>query len=133
MGLALGMACSLLIMLWLQDEIRKDKFHKNGKQLYRVMENQFYAGETVTYASTPGILSQHITKDIPEIELASQMLWEEYPLFTVGDKFEKEKGRYVNGDFLNMFTFALEKGDARTALKRPDGVVISKKLADKYL
>ncbi len=132
MGLALGMACSLLIMLWLQDEIQKDKFHKNGKQLYRVMENQFYAGETVTYASTPGILSQHITKDIPEIEMASQMLWEEYPLFTVGDQFEKEKGRYVNGDFLNMFTFALEKGDARTALKRPDGVVISKKLADKY-
>jgi predicted permease len=132
MGLALGMACSLLIMLWLQDEIRKDKFHKNGKQLYRVMENQFYAGETVTYASTPGILSQHITKDIPEIELASQMLWEEAPLFTVGDKFEKEKGRYVNGDFLNMFTFELAKGDARTALKRPDGVVISQKLADKY-
>ncbi|HEY1054659.1 MAG TPA: ABC transporter permease, partial [Emticicia sp.] len=132
MGLALGMACSLLIMLWLQDETQKDKFHKNGKQLYRVMENQFYAGETVTYASTPGILSQHITKDIPEIEMASQMLWEEYPLFTVGDKFEKEKGRYVNGDFLNMFTFGLEKGDARTALKRPDGVVISKKLADKY-
>ncbi|GAB3523803.1 ABC transporter permease [Emticicia fontis] len=119
-------------MLWLQDETQKDKFHKNGKQLYRVMENQFYAGETVTYASTPGILSQHITKDIPEIEMASQMLWEEYPLFTVGDKFEKEKGRYVNGDFLNMFTFGLEKGDARTALKRPDGVVISKKLADKY-
>lgn len=132
MGLALGMACSLLIMLWLQDEIQKDKFHKNGKQLYRVMENQFYAGETVTYASTPGILSQHITKDIPEIELASQMLWEEAPLFTVGDKFEKEKGRYVNGDFLNMFSFELTKGDARTALKRPDGVVISQKLADKY-
>jgi len=132
MGLALGMACSLLIMLWLQDEIKKDKFHKNGSRLYRVMENQFYAGETVTYPSTPGILSEHITKDIPEIEMASQMLWEEMPLFTVGDKLEKEKGRYVNGDFLNMFTFELEKGDARTALKRPDGVVISKKLADKY-
>lgn len=132
LGLALGMACSLLIMLWLQDEINKDKFHKNGARLYRVMENQFYAGETVTYPSTPGILSQHITKDIPEVEMASQILWEEAPLFTVGDKFEKEKGRYVNGDFLNMFTFGLEKGDARTALKRPDGVVISKKLADKY-
>lgn len=132
MGLALGMTCSLLIMLWLQDEIQKDKFHKNGSRLYRVMENQFYAGEIATYASTPGILSQHITKDIPEIEMASQMLWEEWPLFTVGDTFEKEGGRYVNGDFLNMFSFELTQGDARTALKRPDGVVISKKLADKY-
>ena len=132
LGLALGMACSLLIMLWLQDEVKKDKFHKNGSRLYRVMENQFYAGEVVTYASTPGILSQHITKDIPEIELASQFLWEEAPLFTVGNVFEKEKGRYVNGDFLNMFSFDLAQGDARTALKRPDGVVISKKIADKY-
>lgn len=132
MGLALGMACSLLIMLWLQDELKKDKFHTNGKRLYRVMENQFYSGETNTYPSTPGIFSEHVTKDIPEIEMATQMLWEETPLFTVGDRFEKEKGRYVNGDFLNMFTFGLEKGDARTALKRPDGVVISKKIADKY-
>ncbi|WP_259016973.1 ABC transporter permease [Emticicia fluvialis] len=132
MGLALGMTCSLLIMLWLQDELQKDKFHKNGSRLYRVMENQFYAGEVVTYPSTPGILSQHITKDIPEIEMASQILWEESPLFTVGDIFEKEKGRYVNGDFLNMFSFELATGDARTALKRPDGVVISKRIADKY-
>ena len=132
LGLALGMACSLLIMLWLQDEVKMDKFHKNGAQLYRVMENQFYSGEVVTYASTPGILSEHITKDIPEVVMASQMLWEETPVFTVNDRFEKEKGRYVNGDFLNMFSYDLAEGDARTALKRPDGVVISKKIADKY-
>lgn len=132
LGLALGMACSLLIMLWLQDELNKDKFHKNGSRLYRVMENQFYSGDTFTYASTPGILSQHITKDIPEIEMASQILWQETPVFTVGNIFEKEKGRMVDGDFLNMFSFELAEGDARTALKRPDGVVISKKLATKY-
>ncbi|RYU95847.1 ABC transporter permease [Emticicia agri] len=132
LGLALGMACSLLIMLWLQDELQRDKFHKNGHRLYRVMENQLYDGEAVTFAYTPGILSQHITNDIPEIEMATQVQWEEMPLFTVGDNFEKEKGWYVNSDFLNMFTFDLEKGDAKTALKRPDGVVISKKLAAKY-
>lgn len=132
LGLALGMVCSLLIMLWLQDELSKDKFHVNGSRLYRVMENQFYAGEPVTFAYTPGVLSQHIIKDIPEIEMASQLQWEETPLFTVGDNFEKETGSYVNADFLNMFSYELLQGDARTALKNPDGVVISKKLADKY-
>ncbi|MFN3382246.1 MAG: ABC transporter permease [Runella zeae] len=132
LGLALGMACSLIIMLWVQDEVAMDSFHENGPRLYRVMENQFYSGKIETYASTPGILAENIVKDIPEIEKASQMLWEEEPLFTVGNNFDKEKGRYVQGDFLNMFSFKLDKGDARTALKRPDGVVISKKLADKY-
>jgi ABC-type antimicrobial peptide transport system permease subunit len=77
-------------------------------------------------------LAENITKDIPEIEMASQFLWEEQPLFTVGNTFDKEKGRYVQGDFLRLFSFPLEKGDAKTALKRPDGVVISKKLAQKY-
>lgn len=132
MGLALGMACSLMIMLWVQDEINMDGFHANGTRLYRVMENQYYSGKIETYASTPGILAENITKDIPEIEMASQFLWEEQPLFSVGNTFDKEKGRYVQGDFLRLFSFPLEKGDAKTALKRPDGVVISKKLAQKY-
>ncbi|AEI48388.1 ABC transporter permease [Runella slithyformis] len=132
MGLALGMACSLMIMLWVQDEVAMDAFHENGPRLYRVMENQFYSGKIETYASTPGILAENIVKDIPEIEKASQMLWEEQPLFRVVNTFDKEKGRYVQGDFLTMFSFKLEQGDARTALKQPEGVVISKKLAQKY-
>ena len=131
-GLALGMTCSLLIMLWLKDELNKDKFHANTKRLYRVMENQYYVGDISTFESSPGILAENIVKDIPEIEMASQVLWEEEPLFTVGDKFDKEKGRYVQKDFLRMFSFKLQKGDPATALARPDAVVIAKKLVDKY-
>lgn len=131
-GLALGMTCSLVIMLWLKDEIRKDKFHQNGKRLYRVMENQFYSGNVSTFESTPGILAENIVKDIPDIQMASQMLWEEEPLFTVGNTYDKEKGRYVEKDFLRMFSFKLTKGDPASALARPDAVVISKKLAEKY-
>ena len=131
-GLALGMTCSLLIMLWLKDELNKDKFHANTKRLYRVMENQYYVGDISTFESSPGILAENIVKDIPEIEMASQVLWEEEPLFTVGDKFDKEKGRYVQKDFLRMFSFKLQKGDPATALASPDAVVIAKKLADKY-
>ncbi len=131
-GLALGMTCSLLIMLWLKDELKKDKFHANSKRLYRVMENQYYVGDISTFESSPGILAENIVKDIPEIEMASQILWEEEPLFTVGDKFDKEKGRFVQKDFLKMFSYKLQKGDPATALARPDAVVIAKRLADKY-
>ena len=131
-GLALGMTCSLLIMLWLKDELKKDKFHANTNRLYRVMENQYYVGDISTFESTPGIFAENVVKDIPEIEMASQLIWEEEPLFTVGDKYDKEKGRYVQKDFLKMFSYKLLKGDRATALARPDAVVIGKKLADKY-
>jgi len=131
-GLALGMTCSLVILLWVNDEIHKNRFHKNDKYLYRVMENQFYDGEISTFESTPGILAENIVKDIPEIKMASQFLWETDLVFTVGDKFDKEKGRFVQKDYLKMFSYKLVKGDPATALQRPDAVVISKRLADKY-
>ena len=132
LGLALGMTCSLVIMLWVKDELQMDKFHQNGKRLYRVMENQFYSGDISTFEATPGILAENIVRDIPDIQRASQMLWEQDVLFTVENNFDKEKGRYVQKDFLKMFSFKLAKGDAASALARPDAVVISKKLADKY-
>ena len=94
------------------------------------MENQYYSGNISTFESTPGIFAENVVKDIPEIELATQFLWEEQPLFTVGDKFDKEKGRYVQKDYLRMFSYKLAKGDPNTALARPDAVVISKKLAE---
>ncbi len=131
-GLALGMTCSLLIMLWLKDELKKDRFHANGNRLYRVMENQSYSGEISTFDASPGILAENIVKDIPEIQMASQLLWEEEPLFTVNDTYDKEKGRFVEKDFLKMFSFKLLKGDPATVLARPDAIVLSKKLADKY-
>src|SRR4030095_8601454 len=101
-------------------------------RLFRLMENQYYEGSISTFDATPGIIAKNIVKDIPEIQLASQTLWDEEPLFTVGDKFFKEKGRYVQKDFLRMFSYKLVKGDPNTVLARPDAVVITKKLAEKY-
>ena len=102
-------------------------------RLYRVMENQYYSGDISTFPSTPGILAENIVKDVPEIRNGkSNALGRTNHLFTVGNKFDKEKGRYVQKDFLKMFSFKLAKGDAATALVEPDAVVISKKLAEKY-
>lgn len=132
LGLALGLTCSIMITLWLKSEMQMDRFHKNDARLFRVMENQYYDGNISTFPSSPGILAENIVKDIPEIKMASQFLWEEQPLFTVDNTFDKEKGRYAQKDFLNMFSFTLKKGNAATALNRPDAIVISQKLADKY-
>ncbi|WP_421827403.1 ABC transporter permease [Larkinella sp.] len=133
LGLALGMACSLVILLWVQDERAMDRFHANDDRIYRVMENQAWAGQDVsTTPSTPGILAENLKKDFPEVEKAAMMTWEQNILLTVGNTFGKEKGRFASGDFLTIFSFLLKQGDARTALARPDGIVISEKLAQKY-
>src|SRR5688572_32256695 len=110
-GLALGMTCSLLIMLWLKDELKRDKFHANDQRLFRVMENQYYSGDISTFPSSPGILAENIVKDIPEIEMASQMLWEEEPLFTVGDKFGDRKSTRLNSSHsqISYAVFCLKK------------------------
>ncbi|RRA99971.1 ABC transporter permease [Larkinella rosea] len=133
LGLALGMACSLIILLWVQDELAMDQFHANDERIFRVMENQAWAGQDVsTTPSTPGILAENLKKDFPEVEKAAMMTWEQNMLLTVGNTFGKEKGRFASGDFLTIFSFPLKQGDARTALARPDAIVISEKLAQKY-
>ncbi len=133
LGLALGMACSLIILLWVQDEWKKDRFHANSDRLYSVMETQYYFGqEPITFLSNPGILAENLKKDIPEIEKACSYSWEGELLFTVGQTFAKEKGRYMGNDFLTMFTLPWQKGDKNTALLKVNSVVISEKMARRY-
>src|SRR5215470_4396061 len=71
MGLALGMACSLFILLWVQDEKSMDGFHKNGKRLYYLYERQYYDGKVESGTYTPGPMAEEMKKVLPEVEYAS--------------------------------------------------------------
>ena len=66
-GLALGMACSLLILLWIQDERDMDAFHANKTRLYNIYERQFYDGRVEAGYFTPGMLGIEMKRKIPEI------------------------------------------------------------------
>ena len=72
-GLALGLACSLLIMLWIQDERSVDSFHANGKQLYQVYERQYYDGKVEASYPTQGLLAEELKRNVPEVQYASAM------------------------------------------------------------
>jgi hypothetical protein len=67
LGLAFGMTCSLLILLWVKDEYSVDAFHKNGAQLYAVYERQFTDGKVDAGYDTPGLLGVEFKKKIPEV------------------------------------------------------------------
>ncbi|WP_420150831.1 ABC transporter permease [Spirosoma sp.] len=132
LGLALGMACSLLIGLWIQDEFRVDAYHANGPQLYNVMERQFYDGKVDAGSGTPALLADELKKEFPEIVYAANLSWEEERTFLVGDKLNKEKGRSAGADWFKMFSFPLLAGTAETALSAPTNIAISQKLAENY-
>ncbi len=133
LGLALGMTCSILIMLWVQDELSFDRFHKNGPHLYRIMSNLNW-GEIQTGENTPQPLAEALRKEIPEITHTVNMTnWDASGLFKAAGKTNKEtKGRYASAELFQMFSFPLVQGNPKTALASPDAIVLSQALARKY-
>lgn len=128
-GLAIGMASSILILLWVQHELSYDKWHKHAAQLYRINSA---AGDFKTAVSPSG-MTAGMQSVMPEIRNTVRMAGPRHSLFSVGDrKFEENKVYYADSTFLEMFSFPLVKGDARTALQRPDGILITEEMAAKY-
>jgi len=131
-GLSLGMACAILIMIWVDDELRYDKFHKGYKHLYQVLENQNYEGKMYTFSAMPAPFAPAIKKEIPEIQYAARTDWGTRLLFSVGDKNIYEAGYFTEPDFLKMFSFKLLKGDAKTLLTDPSSIIITTQMAEKF-
>lgn len=131
-GLSIGMACSILILLWVVDELNYDRFHANSDRIFRVMEHQDYSDEIFTTTSTPGILAPALKEEVPEIEYATTYTWNMNYLFTKDDKSLKENGIYARPDFFHILTIGLEAGNRNELLTNPYSVVISQDLAQKY-
>src|SRR6202011_1129541 len=88
-GLALGLACSLLILLWVQDEWRVDTFHVHNDRLFRVY-GFMHADKKVTGGDgTPAILAAELKRVIPEIENATNFSWDQDHTFQAKDKILK--------------------------------------------
>ena len=132
LGLALGMACSILILLWVQDELSIDSFHTNGDRLYGVYERQFYDHKVIGQYSTPGILADELKKVIPDFEYAVDVDMGEENTFRVNNKILKMTGGFTGADFFKMFSFPLLQGSTQTALNTPSSIAISRKMAEEF-
>ena len=133
LGLSLGLAVFIMIMLWVQNEMSYDSFHKDSDRIVSVMTTRtLKTGEKQTYPSVPPPLAAAMQKDLPEVEYASSVSWGDVRQFTLGDKSFTEDGLYVQPEFLKIFSFPLLSGDASTLLKEPNTVLLTQKLAEKY-
>ena len=128
-GLAMGMACSLLILLWIRDEKSMDNFHVKSDRLYSVFERQYYDGKISSGHYTPGVLPDEMKKVLPEVELACGTSWGDDMTFQAGEKILKENGGEAGADFFRMFSYPLLAGTAETALATPASMAISRKMA----
>jgi putative ABC transport system permease protein len=127
-GLAVGMACTILVLLWVKYELSYDKFNKNADRLYRVgftsAQKEFYG------FYQPGPLANYLKDNFPEVEQStsySLMQWK----VSRDTKGFFCKGSLVDSSFFQMFTFSLEEGNSETVLAGANSIVISRSLAQK--
>jgi ABC-type antimicrobial peptide transport system permease subunit len=131
-GLAIGMACCLLIALYILDELSYDRFNPNYSRIYRVVEKQKQADGIYDVAVTPGPLAASLKKDFPEVELTTRIgRWS--GLLTHGRQaIEPEKMLIVDPSFFALFDFPLLLGDVTTAFQGPDEVIFSEGMAERF-
>ncbi len=133
-GLAVGLAASLLILLWIQDEFSFEKFNINAKNIYRVEEDQFYSGARYHVTVTPHPGGPVWKEKIPEIKEQTRFHpWLPRLLFRQDDKvFFETLIAAADSGLLKMFSFPLLSGDPETALKAPHSIILTEILANKY-
>ncbi|MGK9121106.1 ABC transporter permease [Olivibacter jilunii] len=128
-GLAVGMACVLLIYLWVNDELSIDKFHKNDSRLFQVMENRVNADGILTSETTSGPMAKALKGDMPEVDLVASVYSSGEHIFSAEEHDIKANGLYAGEDFFKMFSYPLLQGNRDHILKGRSEIVISKSLA----
>jgi putative ABC transport system permease protein len=130
-GLSSGLACALLIYLWVDDELHVDKFHTNSDRLYQVKENVEQDGGMITRISTAGPTAEALANEMPEVEYAVTNTFDRIfhqVLSTEGNDI-KADGLYASVDFFKLFSFELIQGNKDQVLSDKKSIVITEDLA----
>lgn len=133
-GLSTGLACALLIFLWVNDELSVDAFHENDDRLYQVMEHQQHTGSIRVTDSTPGLLAETLKNEMPEVEYAATVTptdWFAGTTVSVDENSIKADGKYVGQDFFKIFSYNLIQGNENQVLADVNSIVLSKDLAER--
>lgn len=132
-GLSTGLACTILIFMWVNDEINVDKFHANQNQIYQVLSNHDQNGQINTWRDNPAKLPETLMAEMPEVKDAVGLM----PTYDInGLTFENNylnaKGRFVGDNFFKIFSFDLIEGNSEKIFPDKNGIVISEKLATNF-
>jgi putative ABC transport system permease protein len=133
-GLAIGMACCVLIILFIQDELSYDRYHEKADRIYRLVDSFDVEGDLSRhFALSSAPFAPALKKDFPEVEDAVRFFPGRRRLVTFGEKKYYEDGLFfADASLFRIFTFPLVKGNPDRALEAPNTIVISESIAAKY-
>ncbi len=133
-GTAVGIACSIIVLLYVFDELSYDKYHKNADRIYRVRVRYTLDGEISTDTTySPELLASTLQNEFPEIEAAARFTNYGFPVFRYRDKvFSEEKVFRADNSIFDIFSFEFISGDPEKALIDPHSIVLTQSSAKKY-
>lgn len=134
LGLSAGLACTLLIFLWVNDELNFDRFFTNEDRMYRLLEQRTVNGITSHTHESSGRLSDAVKQALPEVAYAAAVApasWFPPKTLSVGDKNIKANVQYADKDYFNIFSFTLLEGEKTEVLSTKSAIVLSDELAIK--
>lgn len=132
-GLAMGLACCMLIAVFIYDELSYDKYPQQASNIYRVELNVTGNGKVETYPNVDVAVGQGIKNNFPDVLAFARLVRDREKWVKYGDKQFKEKHlAFADSNFLEMFSIPFLEGDVKTALKEPNSIVITKAFAMKY-
>jgi putative ABC transport system permease protein len=132
-GLAVGMAACILILIWVQDELSYDKFHKNAGQIFRINSEDTSGGKTFLQAGSPAPLGQAMADELPEVMSFTRVQsgWTRWRLSRGENLYLEEFLAAVDPAFFEIFRFPFIQGDPKTALSGRYSIVLTEDLAHK--
>lgn len=130
-GLSLGLACAMLIMLYVKDEVSFDRFHKNVNNIYRVVSKSEQQGKEQEINTTGLLPGPRFTQNVPGIKSFVRVHDGAVDIKT-GTEVQSQSLLYVDSSFFSIFTFPLLEGNPKTCLTEPHSIVLSEDAAKKY-
>src|SRR5580704_15133656 len=132
LGLSTGLACAIFIYLWVTDELHIDKFNLNDERLYQVMINAKTAEGIQTVGYTPGLLSDALQKEIPEVDYAASVIpstwFSNKGLVSFADKHLRVAAQFVSRDYFKVFSLDFLAGDKYKLASARNDIAISEDL-----
>src|SRR5579863_5803174 len=122
LGLSIGMTCSILIFLWVHDELGYDRFHSNYSNIYKIIANRNFNNRVFTDENMAFPLSKALEKDYPQIKTAVEATYRQNHILAIGDRRLKQYGYTVSGDFFRLFTWTFLEGTAANAITDPTSI-----------
>lgn len=132
LGLTIGITCTILISLWVKDELTYDKFHSNYNSIYRLYANRDFNNQVFTDENMVLPLASTIEKAIPQIKYAVVTTHKQPHILAYGEKKIKKEGNTVGDHFFKMFSWKFIKGDAATALPDANSIVLTQSTAKAF-